>query len=163
MKAFWLWLFALFGSKPKQLTSSPIEVDDVFLSAFQEEQKRQDIITRQEEEAKKKREQQELARKQKGVDPKAIKAAFDFAGRKLVSTPSYEDIVIGGSNIGVSYDDFPIFAEAFIGLCKEKGINAAPCGSMTVKIIRQSLLDYKQRCDEARTSKPKTITTGAYR
>jgi hypothetical protein len=138
-------------------------VDDVFLSAFQEEQKRQDIITRQKEEAKKKREQQELARKQKGVDPKAIKAAFDYAGRKLVSTPSYEDIVINYSNIEVSYDDFQFFAEAFIAICKEKGINAFYYGGASVKIIRDSLLEYKRRCDEARTPKPETITTGAYR
>jgi hypothetical protein len=163
MKAFWFWLFALFGKKSKELPSPTVGVDDIFLLAFEEEKKRQDKINKQEKEDKKKREQAQLAKKKKGVDPKHIKAAFDYAGRQLAAAPTYEDILIDGSNIGVCYDDFPIFAEAFISLCKEKGINAFLCSSMNVKIIRDSLLEYKQRCEEGRIPKPETITTGAYR
>lgn len=163
MKSFWNWLLSLFSKKPKELSAGPIDTDDIFLSAFQEEKKRQDEITRQEKEADKKRKLEELVRKKKGVDPKHIKAAFEMAGAKLASPNNEEDIVIGCSNLGISYQEFDLFSLSFLGVCHAKGIIAFSSGGLAVKIIRHSLLEYKRRCEESRTTKPKIITVGAYR
>jgi hypothetical protein len=163
MKWFWNWILSLLGRKPKKILTQTIDVDNVFLSSFQTEKKRLDKIRTEAQEIENKKKQEALEMKERGIDPKYIKAAFDFAGRQIAREKQELDIIISLTDLKISYEEFQIFSDQFIEICAEKDIKAHHFGGGSVKIIFESLRKYKRRCEENTQPKPKTITSGAYR
>jgi ribosomal protein L9 len=165
MKAFWFWLFALFGKKPKALPPYEEALLVSFQKAKKELRKQAGKWEKEEQRCRENKEREERKKREAmakleadGAKPADVKRAFGHIG-KVLATEAMINIHINRNTMKMTRDQFKAFQKSFVKLCRTMGLEVEMDDDW-ISIPWNNAIAYKDRLGK-QTSK--STHTSAYR